>query len=68
MKLWQLKTTLEDGTLVSTIELIFGFGQEYETCIFQKNGDSNVVARYASKEQAIKGHEIECEKRKNAKA
>lgn len=46
---------------LSTVELDFGrlLGLDdynYESCLFFINGDSDVVARYATKEEAIVGH------------
>ena len=34
----------------------------YESCLFYANGDSDVVARYSSQEEAIAGH-VELEKK-----
>jgi hypothetical protein len=47
-----------DRTL-STVELSSQFYPKtpYESCIFYANGDSNVLARYATKEEALAGHE-----------
>ena len=51
---------------VSTVELpkiTFGYGMDlyggtpYESCLFFANDDSDVVARYATQEEAIAGHE-----------
>ena len=49
---------------LSTVELISNFYGDtpYESCIFFANGDSDVVARYATQEQAIAGH-VELEKK-----
>lgn len=56
---------------VSTVELpkiTFDNGMDlygntpYESCIFFANGDSDVVARYATQEEAIAGH-VELEKK-----
>ena len=49
-------------TQLSTVELRklgIGYYDEhpYESCIFFANGDSDVVARYATQEEAIAGHE-----------
>ena len=47
-----------DRTL-STVELSSQFYPDtpFESCIFYVNGDSNVLARYATKEEAEAGHE-----------
>ncbi len=37
-------------------------GTPYETCIFFANGDSDVLARYKTQEEAIAGH-VELEKK-----
>jgi hypothetical protein len=37
-------------------------GTPYESCIFFANGDSDVIARYKTKEEAIAGH-VELEKK-----
>jgi hypothetical protein len=37
-------------------------GTPYESCLFFANGDSNVVARYSTQEEAIAGH-VELEKK-----
>lgn len=55
-----------DVTL-STVELIKPFKglyeeDAYESCLFFKNGESDVVARYTTQEEAIAGH-IELEKK-----
>lgn len=54
---WQLYTMTKVGD-VSTVELpIVGHpGGDYETCIFFKDGDSEVVERYETKDEAAKGH------------
>jgi len=47
-------------TEISTVKLnsaAFGTDQ-YETCIFYANGDSNVVARYVTVVEAIKNHKF----------
>lgn len=43
------------GMEISTIKLN-SMGPGYETCIFYANGDSNVVATYATLEDAIAKH------------
>ena len=45
-------------TEISTVKLnsaAFGSDQ-YETCMFYDNGDSNVVARYKTLAEAVKNH------------
>lgn len=43
---------------LSTVELdLFVYPDEpYESCIFYANGDSNVVKRYKTQEEALLGH------------
>ena len=45
-------------TEISTVKLNFAaFGSDqYETCMFYANGDSNVVARYKTLAEAVKSH------------
>lgn len=52
-----------DVTL-STVELSRMFYDEtpFESCIFFASGDSDVIARYKTKEEAIAGH-VELEKK-----
>lgn len=49
---------------VSTVELPWDHYKDtpYESCLFFINGDSDVVCRYATKEEAIAGH-VELEKK-----
>lgn len=54
-------------TTLSTVELqetILGLYKKtpYESCLFFANGDSDVVARYATQEEALAGH-VELEKK-----
>lgn len=58
-------------TQLSTVELprvMFEDGSDlygdrpYESCLFFANGDSDVVARYTTQEEAIAGH-VELEKK-----
>ncbi len=52
---------------LSTVELISNYHVDsYETCIFYANGDSEVLKRYQTKEDATRGH-IEYERRYNLK-
>lgn len=52
-----LKTHLDNVT-VSTVMLVFDyFNCPYETCVFIKNGGSEVVERYETLEEAKLGHE-----------
>ena len=46
-------------TALSTVELNPLIYKQYrfESCMFWANGDSDVVKRYETKEEAIKGHE-----------
>ena len=49
---------------LSTVELDSRIYKDtpYESCVFFANGDSDVVARYSSQEEAIAGH-VELEKK-----
>jgi hypothetical protein len=58
---WQVMTVLPNGTEISTVELpqysyFNSASSPYETCVFEKNGPSNVVGQYETKEEAIKAH------------
>jgi hypothetical protein len=58
-KQWQIITEDRDMRL-STVEMPdigYDFGYKYETCLFGPN-DSNVQARYQTKDEAIRGHNI----------
>ena len=44
----------------------YEFGYKYESCIFPRHSDSEVLARYNTKKDAIKGHR-ELEKQYNLK-
>jgi len=54
-----------DVTL-STVEMrpdwIDSFGYQFESCLFFANGDSDVVNRYETQDEAIAGH-VELEKK-----
>jgi len=43
---------------LSTVELGLGgiAGDRFESCLFWADGESDVVARYATREQAYQGH------------
>lgn len=48
-----------NGTTISTVLLYkndYTSPDKYETCLFFPSGDSNVVAIYSSKQDAIDGH------------
>lgn len=51
-------TTLPNGVEVSTVNLQGAaiFGMQYETCVFYPNGESSVVSRYTTEEEARQGH------------
>ena len=49
------RVTFEDGSD------LYG-DRPYESCLFFANGDSDVVARYATQEEALAGH-VELEKK-----
>ena len=54
---WQMKTACPNGDELSTVQLPSLNGSEaYESCWFYKDGTSEVVARYFSREQAVVGH------------
>jgi hypothetical protein len=61
---WSVRDTVTvDGETVkiSTVELPTTHGDHtHETCLFFED-DSRVVERYATREQAIAGHEDTCE-------
>ena len=48
-------------TQLSTVEMpkrwLEQFDYQYESCIFYANGESDVIRRYATQEEAIAGHE-----------
>jgi hypothetical protein len=49
------------GTVeISTVKLNFAAfdSDQYETCMFYDNGDSNVVARYKTLAEAVKNHKF----------
>ena len=47
-------------TEISTVKLNFAAfdSDQYETCMFYDNGDSNVVARYKTLAEAVKNHKF----------
>lgn len=52
---------------LSTTEIISFYHKEsYESCLFFANGDSEIVARYQTQEEATMGH-IELEKKYDLK-
>ena len=57
---WQVITVLPNGTEISTVQLpshcLHEWSRTFETCVFEKNGPSNVVGRFYFKEEAIKAH------------
>jgi hypothetical protein len=57
---WQVITVLPNGNEISTVQLpshcIHEWSRPFETCVFEKNGASNVVGQFDSKEEAIKAH------------
>ena len=56
---WQVMTVLPNGTEISTVELprqFYSGSYPFETCVFEKNGSSNVVGQFENKEEAIKAH------------
>ncbi len=62
---WQIKTTdTRNGDLLCTTEMpdlatlgLPSLGYRYESCIFRSGGDSDVLARYDTKEEAEDGHQ-----------
>jgi len=62
-KQWQLINTF-GRTEVSTVELPnipgFDLGYRFETCVFFRDGSSEVVARYQSRAEATLGHRTAC--------
>ena len=58
---WQVITVLPNGTEISTVEVpryayFNSASHPFETCVFEKNGPSNVVGQSETKEEAIKAH------------
>jgi len=57
---WQVITVLPNGTEISTVELpahcLHEWSDPFETCVFEKNGPSNVVGQFKSKKEAIEAH------------
>lgn len=41
---------------ISTVELPEEHGHGYETCVFKRNGDSEVVENYTTLADALAGH------------
>ena len=60
-KQWQLIDRFS-RTEVSTVELpgILDLGHRFETCVFFRNGSSEVVARYDTQAAATEGHKAAC--------
>ena len=57
---WQVITVLPNGTEISTVEFpahcLHEWSDPFETCVFEKNGPSNVVGQFKSKKEAIEAH------------
>lgn len=56
---WKLRTHFPNGDVLSTVQLplLMGYlNPEWESCFFYESQESQVVARYASEEEAIEGH------------
>lgn len=58
---WQIRVTdTRDGSCLCTSEmpraLLPWLGYSYESCMFYANGDSDVVARYQTQNEAEAGH------------
>ena len=58
---WMFPADIQLST-VSLVNTMFYKDTPYESCLFFANGDSDVVCRYATQEEAIAGH-IELEKK-----
>lgn len=59
MDRWQIKTTdTRTGDELCTTELprLAALGYRYESCLFRATGDSEVMARYQTREDAEAGH------------
>jgi len=64
MKRWQIKTTdTRNGNELCTTEMphlgalgLPGLGYAYESCLFRADGDSDVLGRYQTREEAEAGH------------
>jgi hypothetical protein len=55
----QLSLNVINGTTISTVLLYKNTDrspEKFETCMFYPNGDSDVVAMYSSRQEAIDGH------------
>lgn len=60
MDRWQIKTTnTQTGDTLCTTEMPYlpGLDYRYESCIFLADGDSDVLARYDTQEDAEAGHD-----------
>ena len=54
---WMFPADVRLSTVELNYEGLLGFDDgRYESCLFFVNGDSDVVARYATKEEAEAGH------------
>lgn len=54
---WMFPADVQLSTVELDPEKLLGFEDyQYESCLFFINGNSDVIARYASKEEAIVGH------------
>ena len=60
-RLWSIHVSLNviGGVTISTVLLSKRYADDndsYETCVFQPDGDSNVIGCYSTEEEAIAGH------------
>lgn len=56
---WMFPADIQLSTVeLPTIMLSELFNEQFESCLFFINGNSEVIARYATQEDAIKGHEL----------
>lgn len=56
---WKLRTHFPNGDVLSTVRLpvLMGYlNPKWESCFFYESNESQVVAQYASEEEAIEGH------------
>lgn len=53
---WMFPADLQLSTVEMRKGWIDDFGYQYESCLFFANGDSDVVSRYETQEEALEGH------------
>ena len=58
---WQVLTVLPNGDKISTVEVpryayFNSASHPFETCVFKKDGPSNVIGQFKTKKEAIEAH------------